>query len=335
MKKFVRITLIVASCLLAVGLLTGGLGLAWFWSTADRLTPEPSTELDTPVDVSQLTSLRIDLSLGNVTILPVPEGGESSLKACGYTEGELLVNQADGVLSIESADGIRAGSLLDLGLFRIDFLGRLHMGSVEPRSVTLYLPEADLQAIDISTSVGDVEISVPLRAEMVSIASSVGSLSLQDVQATQLNLSSDVGSATADGFACDILTVSVDTGDLTLRSGHADTSASIQTNIGDTTLQDVTLHALTLRSSTGDVFLEGKLRGDCTLETDFSDLTLCFADSAENYSLDLDLEMGDLSTANAELFRTEEGNYVNPQSDAENRIAVKVNVGGLDLSFAE
>ena len=36
MKKWIRVTLIVAACVLAVGLLTGGMGLYTFWATADR-----------------------------------------------------------------------------------------------------------------------------------------------------------------------------------------------------------------------------------------------------------------------------------------------------------
>ena len=46
MKKWIRVTLIVAACVLAVGLLTGGMGLYTFWATADRYTPENPVDRD-------------------------------------------------------------------------------------------------------------------------------------------------------------------------------------------------------------------------------------------------------------------------------------------------
>ena len=66
MKKWIRVTLIVAACVLAVGLLTGGMGLYTFWATADRYTPENPVDRDYAVDASALTSLRVDVSLGSV-----------------------------------------------------------------------------------------------------------------------------------------------------------------------------------------------------------------------------------------------------------------------------
>ena len=65
MKKWIRVTLIVAACVLAVGLLTGGMGLYMFWATADRYTPENPVDRDYAVDASALTSLRVDVSLGS------------------------------------------------------------------------------------------------------------------------------------------------------------------------------------------------------------------------------------------------------------------------------
>ena len=131
MKKWIRVTLIVAACVLAVGLLTGGMGLYTFWATADRYTPENPVDRDYAVDASALTSLRVDVSLGSVRIVPVPAGESARVETRGYGADDLRVTQEDGALTIESADGLRDGTLIDLGLFRIDLRGRLHMGSVD------------------------------------------------------------------------------------------------------------------------------------------------------------------------------------------------------------
>ena len=245
MKKWIRVTLIVAACVLAVGLLTGGMGLYMFWATADRYTPENPVDRDYAVDASALTSLRVDVSLGSVRIVPVPAGESARVETRGYGADDLRVTQEDGALTIESADGLRDGTLIDLGLFRIDLRGRLHMGSVAPRSVTLYLPEAELRFIDVSTNAGDFSNAMPLRADAISITSSVGSLTLQDLDAQILTLTNSVGEIDLDGFSCETLTASVDTGDLTLRNGSTSVSADIRANIGDATLQDVALTGLT------------------------------------------------------------------------------------------
>ena len=139
-----------------------------------------------------------------------------------------------------------------------------------------------------------------------------------------------------DGFSCETLTASVDTGDLTLRNGSANVSADIRANIGDATLQDVALTGLTFNSDLGDALLDGTLRGACSLETNLGDLTLRFADRAENYFVTLETGMGDLSVHNADLVRTDgEPDRINPRSESENRIFVSTSMGDMDLSFAE
>ena len=336
MKKWIRVTLIVAACVLAVGLLTGGMGLYMFWATADRYTPENPVDRDYAVDASALTSLRVDVSLGSVRIVPVPAGESARVETRGYGADDLRVTQEDGALTIESADGLRDGTLIDLGLFRIDLRGRLHMGSIAPRSVTLYLPEAELRFIDVSTNAGDFSNAMPLRADAISITSSVGSLTLQNLDAQILTLTNSVGEIDLDGFSCETLTASVDTGDLTLRNGSASVSADIRANIGDATLQDVALTGLTFNSDLGDALLDGTLRGACSLETNLGDLTLRFADRAENYFVTLEPGMGDLSVHNADLVRTDgEPDRINPRSESENRISISTSMGDLDLSFAE
>ena len=333
MKKFVRITLLVSACLLAVGILTGALGFVWTWRTADRFTPEAPVEQDLALDMETLEALDMDISLGDVRLLPLAEGEQARLEMRGYAQGEIVAAQDGGTLTVSTPGGIGRGSLVDFGIFRIDLMGKLHVGSLAPRSVTLYLPETELQRVDIDVNVGRLENAVPLRAETLSLASSVGDLALRDLTATTLELATDVGGIDVEDFSCETLSAQAETGDLALRDGAAAGSAVVSVNIGDATLREVELTNLTLTAEIGDTLLEGALHGPCALETDNGDLTLRLAGGAARYALEFHAELGDVTVRGAELYWREGAGVVNPELETADTVRVTSSLGDVTVDL--
>lgn len=312
------------------------MGLYMFWATADRYTPENPVDRDYAVGCVRSDLAARGRLAGQRADCSVPAGESARVETRGYGADDLRVTQEDGALTIESADGLRDGTLIDPGPVPhrparppAHGLRRAALGDALPAGGGAALHRRLHQRRDFSNA-------MPLRADAISITSSVGSLTLQNLDAQILTLTNRVGEIDLDGFSCETLTASVDTGDLTLRNGSASVSADIRANIGDATLQDVALTGLTFNSDLGDALLDGTLRGACSLETNLGDLTLRFADSAENYFVTLETSMGDLSVHNADLVRTEgEPDRINPRSESENRIFVSTSMGDMDLSFAE
>lgn len=335
MKKFVRVMLIIALSFLVLGVFTGGVGLAWCFATVDRLTPETPVSEIVVLDPSALQEINLNLNLGDVRFHAAEDASQARVETTGYVQDELTIVQQDGVLTIESPSGIVGGmSMIDFGWFRIDWLGRLHIGAVAPRRIDLYLPSEELKSIQALVDVGDLSSDTSLAADTLQFHCSTGSLSLNGLEAEEISLSSSVGSIDVDGFSCGDLSVQIHTGDLSLRNGSASGRAEIVNQMGDMELTDVELHALLLDNGFGDLTFRGALRDVCSLEAKNGDMELCFTDSPENYSMRLtSSDMGDVDVgtgAEASWTRAVDSNdyLLNDGLDTANQIEITCKMGG-------
>lgn len=300
MKKFVRVMLIIALSFLVLGVFTGGVGLAWCFATADRLTPETPVSEIVVLDPSALQEINLNLNLGDVRFHAAEDASQARVETTGYVQDELTIVQQDGVLTIESPSGIVGGmSMIDFGWFRIDWLGRLHIGAVAPRRIDLYLPSEELKSIQAHVDVGDLSSDTPLAADMLQLHCSTGSLSLNGVEAEEISLSSSVGSIDVDGFSCGDLSVQIQTGDLSLYNGSASGRAEIVNQMGNLSLNGLEAEEISLSSSVGSIDVDGFSCGDLSVQIHTGDLSLC--NGSASGRAEIVNQMGDMELTDVEL----------------------------------
>lgn len=355
MNKFVKVLLIIAACLAGLGVLVTAFGVYWSVRVADRLLPDEAVSQTLAVDVTALRDIRIDTGVSELRFETVP-ASEARVETSGFSEGEMELMQQDGVLTVRSRSALGDGDIINLGVFRIDWLGRIHTGTLQPRTVTVYLPQAALDSFELNAGVGDVSGALPftvqrmdiscgtgsvtlsgLRAQQLSLSCGAGNVVLSNLQAQQLSLSRGVGSVTLTDFSCETLDLTGGTGSAELKNGGATVRASLSVGVGDVTVSGGQWNALSVTGGTGSFTFDGSLRGVCAVEGGVGDADLRFADGASNYEVELHKGVGDIDVKGADLVvvRENETYAVNPGAGTGNFLTVEQGMGSIRLRFPE
>jgi hypothetical protein len=343
MKKFVKIILIISASLLGLGLLVTVAGFAWSYRFTSRMAETDSaivmqTEDRTyPVDAANLDSLSVSLGLADVKFVLTEDASQARVETTGFNEGELTVKQEAGLLTIRSRRIPGSGfSLFDLGLFRVDWQGRVHMNRSMSRTATFYLPKSALDQVSFDGGVGDLSGELPFSAESMSFSCGTGDVTLSNLHAKSLTVSGGVGEVTLKDFSAETFDFSGGTGDVTLKDGSVTKRTSISGGVFSIDAEDVEFYNLTLSGGTGDIDFSGTLRGKCQVEGGVGNVSLRFSDSAENYSMRLERGVGSMRAHNADMVVGEDGDYaINPRLNTGNTVEISMGVGDVDVSFAQ
>ena len=335
MNKFVKVVLIIAACLAGLGVLTTAFGVYWSVRVADRLLPDEAVEQTLAVDVNALRDVRIDTGVSELRFETVP-ASEARVETAGFTEGEVELGQQDGVLTVRSRSVLGDGDLINLGIFRIDWLGRIHTGTLQPRTVTVYLPPTALDSFELNAGVGAVSGALPFSAQRMDISCGTGSVALRDLQAQQLHVSRGVGSVTLTDFACETFSLTGGTGVATLTNGGASVRADVSVGVGNVTVDGGDWNALSVEGGAGSFVFDGSLRGVCSIEGGVGRTELRFADAADNYEVQIQKGVGDIDVKGAELVLLGDDNFaVNPGAGAANLLTIDQGAGAVKLRFPE
>lgn len=337
MKKPIKILLIIAASFAGLGLLLTLFGTAWSLRVADRLTPEESIEQSYAVDCTSLTALDIDTGIAELNFQPASDQ-DARVEASGFSEGELIIEQTDGVLSLRSRGDIIGGSsIVNLGFFRIDWLGRLHTGALAPRVITLYLPQTQLERFTLNTGVGNISGALPFSANTTEITCGTGSVSLSALHTASLHLTQGTGAFSLEDFSCDTLALTGGTGRVILKDGSVMQSANLSVGTGQLILDGGQWQNLHVEGSTGSFQFTGSLRGAGFIQAGTGSITLNFDDSADHYAMRIHKALGAVQANAAQLsLSPDEQTYtLNTASNAENTLEINMALGSVTLNFPE
>ena len=158
-------------------------------------------------------------------------------------------------------------------------------------AATIYLPEgADLEKAEMHTSMGD--------------------LTLEDVCVEELTANSDMGDICLTGVEVGEAELSLSMGDL-----HSD---GIRTRT-----------SLSVENDMGDVTLDGCFLGETDCELAMGDLSLYTGARAEDYGLDLEVSMGEL-TLDGAVQRSQVHRRGGP-----NRLEIHNSMGNVEIQFGK
>ena len=335
MNKFVKVMLIIAACLAGLGVLLTACGVFWSVRTANRLLPDRPVAQTLAVDVASLRDIRIDTGVSRLRFETV-DASEARVETSGFSEGEMELLQQDSVLTVRSRGVLGDGDLINLGFFRIDWLGRLHTGTLRQRTITVYLPQTALDSFELEAGVGEVSGALPFTAQRMDIACGTGNVTLSDLEAQQLRIRRGVGMVTLTDFACETFSLTGGTGVAKLTNGGASVRADISVGVGNVTVDGGQWSALSVEGGAGSFTFDGSLRGVCTVEGGVGESELRLADAADNYEVQLQKGVGDVDVKGAELVLLGDDNFaVNPGAGAANLLTIDQGVGAVKLRFAE
>lgn len=362
MKKFVKITLISAVCLLVVGLVLSCMGVFWIHrsvSISDPIDNTPTYDQNVSIDMATLTDIDISAGLGDLHFVLETDPAKARVEASGFIENELTISQANGLLAIDCdtsstifGPSVFGPSIFHFGEYFIDWKGRLHKTNHETRTITVYLSQVELDNFTISGGLGNISTSVPasnswdsssidaanqplIDADTIDISNGAGNLSISNIKANSLAVDCGLGNFAIKNFSANSMSVSGGAGNILLYNGIITERISVSGGLGDTQLDRVTANDLAASAGAGTFRYTGIMRGKCTIDGGLGNIILAFEDSAQNYSMKLEHGLGNIDVKNADVTYNDDGYIINPRLDTENNLSVNVGAGNLSIVFDE
>ena len=229
-----KIILIVALCLVGVGVAVFGIGVALggkpsFAVNYDNHTTSTSASFNEAQEqVSAFKSLKIDVSAADVT---VAYGDDYGISYGFYDDQELKMEAQDDTFVVTSKN--------ENGFFGVDFLWE------ESQYVKITVPQdTKLEDVYIHTSAGDIQLS-EVTCKKLDAKSSAGDITLTDNRIESGKITSSAG---------DIKFTDLDTDDLEIHASAGNAEGSLT--------EPLDTYNLDLKTSAGEIQVDHKEHGN-------------------------------------------------------------------------
>ena len=328
MKKSVKISILIASILSAVGLVVSTVGLFLMGFDFSKLNTMP-TQTNTHVVTEEFRSISIQTNTADVVFVFSEE--EECKVVCQEPEG--LTH------SVSVEEGLLEGTLVikvqDTRKW-YDHLG-ISFGEIK---VTVYLPYSlFLGDLSIETNTGDVEIPDFFTVRSVDIVTDTGDVSVGNVNvAGNVSIATDTGDVSLNAVgAFGALRVKTNTGDLDCYGGSA-ASVVAQTNTGKTELQYLTTEgSMFVSANTGNVLLRNtKVGSKLTVVTNTGGVTFDRSDAA---LISVTTDTGDVtgSLLSEKIFfaNSKTGKIQTPKGMSGGECEITTDTGDIILTIAD
>ena len=336
-----KAALVIALCLIAAGLVLGGVALAANRFHPEDLVKRSSSLKEAAYPVAEpFTALEIHAIDGDVRLLPSTDG-KCRVECMENEEQTHRVEVRGSTLYVERQLRNRVG---------------VTFSPIERDYIRIYLPESDYEKLILETSSGDVECPAEFSFGEASVSTSSGDVAFRSGVEGALTVSATSGEVEVSGVSLGSLSISaasgdirlkgVDAGDLSLSAVSGDIALKeatlsgegrLNTSSGDLRLENVSCASLALESSSGtkyltDVLVSGELRSESTS----GDLTLLRCDAASLYLRATSGEVrGSLRTEKVFFTDTSSGSVKVPQSMSGGKCEIHTTSGDIKLTVGE
>ena len=335
-----KAALIIALCLIAAGLILGGIALAANQFHPENLTKQTSSLKEVSYSVDEpFTALDIHGVSGDVRLLPSADG-RCRVECMENEEQTHRVEVRGGTLYVERQVHQQIGVTFSFGFSERDY-------------IHIYLPECDYEKLILETTSGDADCPADFSFGEASLSATSGDIDFRSGVEGALAVSATSGEVEVSGVSPGSLSVTstsgkirlseVDAGDLSLSATSGEIilerstlrgEGRLKTTSGDQKLEKVSCASLTLESSSGtkyltDVLASGELRSDSTS----GDLVFlrCDADSLYLHATSGEVR-GSLRTEKIFFTDTSSGSVRVPQGMSGGKCEVHTTSGDIQLT---
>jgi len=276
MGKATKIWLIIAVCLIAVGVvIAAGNMTAIKWDF--KKLASGRYETNTYEITEEFDKLSIDVSTADVVVLPSEDGKSRvvcyEMKNIKHTasveDGELSIIENDTRKWYEHIGFYFENQIITVYLPKAEYTSLKHRGSTGNVEISTGFAFGE---IDVNTSTGDVRCSASAIG-VAKIAATTGRVRVENATLLSLDVGVTTGRVIISGVSCaGNLRLTVSTGEADI-SGVRCENLTTSGSTGDVSLEDVIVtQKLTIDRSTGDVELEDCDAGEIYIETDTGDV---------------------------------------------------------------
>lgn len=277
MKKGTIIAIVVACILILIGglILVLGLSFAGSGTRESELIRQEITIQESFENIS------IDTQDCDVRFAMFSGRDDCMVEIRAYEKTKHSAVVEDGTLKIKMTDDRKW----------TDYVGIFHFGRTETMAMTVYLPAAEYDSLQVRTETGDItltqepvfreallrsdtgEIScVGVSGDVLDCMTSTGDISVQNSAPTLTKLQSNTGDLSISGSAGDDIHMTTNTGEVDAENVKA-LMFTCNSDTGEVELEKVTAEDyLQVFTTTGDVGIEGCDAGKVNIETDTGDV---------------------------------------------------------------
>ena len=285
MKKGTIIALIVAFLLILTGgvILVMGLSYAGDSAQESKLTQQEMTVKES------FDSIHIDTADCDVNFA-------------------MFSGRDDCMVAFREMDGVNHSVVVEDGTLKIkmtddrkwtDYVLSEATAITEQMEMTVYLPAAEYESLQIRTTTGDIVLAQEPVFLDVLLRTNTGDISCTGVSGDALDCMSSTGDISVQNSAPNILQLQSNTGDFAV-SAVAGNEIHMKTNTGEVDAENVNVQMFTCQTDTGDVELEQVLAEDY-LQV-FTDTGRVEVDNSDAGTVNIETDTGDVS-----------GNFLTPK----------------------
>lgn len=352
MSKSKKLIVIALACM-AAGLVIGGIGFILggrpgFYVNASGIHPASGTAKEDyesleKTKVDPFTS--IDLELNNATVKLIPSDGyyvEYRLLKIG--SGEQSYKVSNDTFTFKENVGRSNVTFLNF------FSGPVFFGNSENCYFNLYVPEdIYFDIVNIFNASGDVSLC-DIRAGELTLDLSFGNLQLQkavadnmdltlnsgnldaaSIEAKELDIEDFFGNITSGSIKAKVADISLSSGDLDVVNMDCDT-LTVEDSFGNISFETFVNESSEISLSSGD-FEAGNARlVNVSIDDSFGSVEICFADSLDQYSLDLKTDFGKVSLDGGQWSGNDMGAQFTSDKGEDNLIEVRCSSGDIKLT---
>ena len=248
MKKGTIIALIVAGLLILAGGMLAVLGLSF----AGENPPESKLNQQEILVQEAFSNIQIHTEDCDVTFVPYNGTADAHVVFMEQERTKHIVAVENGTLTIKMEDNRKWN----------DHVGILDMfGRMESLEMTVYLPVAEYESLQIRTSTGDIALAQDPFFRNVVLRTSTGDISCVGVGGDALDCMTATGDITVQNSAPNMLKLQSNTGDCKVSTVAGD-EIHMTTNTGEVDAENVNVLTFHCDTETGDVELEKVLAED-------------------------------------------------------------------------
>ena len=258
MKKSKK-ALIIALILILIG--TAIAAVVFAVGGSEIILSKSEFSKTTTVITEKFSKVEIAEEGGDVLLLP---SADEKCSVVSY-DGELVshsIKNADGVLKIERTDGRRWYEKI--------------LPARNDNGIILYLPAADIESVEITTSSGDIKVGAfNAKPDLLYCESSSGDIDLNAVTADYCLISTSSGDISADNSDISIMHAAATSGDMDFESICISLDIFANSSSGDIELENVTVERdLIVETTSGDIELENvTVNGKRNIKTSSGDVS--------------------------------------------------------------
>ncbi len=317
MSKKTKIWLIIATCLVLVGcIVLGGVMAMLKWdfkklSTTKFMTNEHKIS-------ENFSNISMDTDTAKITFA--------------------LSN--DGLCKVECFEDIKAKHSVTVedDTLIIKLVGEKawydHIGiNFHSPQITVYLPETEYGALNITEDTGDIEIPQNFKFQSVDLTLSTGDVRFLASASGLVKIKTSTGHICLENISAEMLDLHTTTGNISVSNANCAGDVSATVSTGKTSLADITCKNLTSIGNTGDITLKNVIASEqFSIKRSTGDVKLDGCDAAEiRIETDTGDVKGTLLTDKVFMAQTDTGRIDVPKTVTGGKCEVTTDTG--DIKF--